>query len=218
MTPRNCIVAILPALLYGTLVTQTAAQVHDTSYGARALGRFIDNARTDDRLPPGLREITVERLESLPVHYFALLDDSSAALWLQTVVALLTVLPEPVCGSLLSPSGENQLTISTLIARADSATVDALLLVHERVLLAIAQPVPRHTATREEVGRTVGRLLAELPSAEQQRFGYIARNPPPNDADACWAARTLYGKIVTLPPSQLGPIFRAMSQPPRSND
>ena len=218
MTLRNCVFPILLAPLYGALVPTGAAQVHDTSYGARALVRFIANARTDDRLTPTLREITVERLESLPVHYFALLDDSSATLWLQTVVAILGDLPESVCGRVLSSSAENPLKLSTLIARADSATVDALLLVHERVLLAIAQPVPRHTATREEVGRTIGRLIAELPPTEQQRFGYIARNPPPSEADACWAARTLFGRIVTLPPSELGPVFRAMSQPPRAND
>jgi hypothetical protein len=218
MILRNCVFAISLAVLHGALIPAAAAQVRDTSYGARALLRFITNARTDDRLPPRLREITVERLDALPVHYFALLDDSSATLWLQTVVALLGDLPESVCGSALSPSAENPLKLSILIASADSTTVDPLLLVHERVLLAIARPVPRHSATREEVGGTIGRLIAELSPADQQRFGHIARNPPPNEADACWAARTLFGRLATLPPSQLGPVFRAMSQPPRAND
>jgi hypothetical protein len=217
MTVRNCIFAILPAV-FGGLMPTAAAQVRDTSYGARALVRFIANARTDDRLPPRLRDITIDRLESLPVHYFGLLDDSSATLWLQTLVGVLGDLPESACGSALSPSAESPLKITTLIASADSATVDALLLIHERVLLAIARPIPRRTATREELGGTIGGLIAELPPADQQRFANIARNPPPSEADACWAARTVFGKIATLPPSHLGPVFRAMSQPPRANE
>jgi hypothetical protein len=210
--------ALLLAALCSALVPAAAAQARDSSYGSRALVRFVSRVRTDDRLPARLRDMTLERLDALPVHYFALLDDSSATLWLQTLAAILEKLPEPACGAVLSPSAENTLKLSTLIASADSATVDAVLRVHERVLVAIAKPVPLPIATREETGSTIGRLMAELPPADYQRFVHIAQTPPPNEGDACWAARTLYRQLATLPPPQLGPVFRAMSQPPRANE
>jgi hypothetical protein len=43
---------------------------------------------------------------------------------------------------------------------------------------------------------------------------FIARNPPPNQADACWASQTLFGELAKLPPGELGPVMRRMSAPP----
>ena len=215
MNLRSRTLLILVAVLLSAHAPTAAAQIADTTYGTRALARFFANLRSDTRLPDSLRGLTFGRLDSLPVAYYALLDDSSASLWLQTQAAVLRQLPDSACAAVMAQSDNNAFNLSTILAGVDSTTVDALLLVHQRVLLALTRPVARRTATPEEFRTAMGRVMSQLRPVDQQRFVNIARNPPPNHSDACWAARTLIGQLAELSPSDLGPLFRAMSQPPR---
>ena len=175
MNLRNRTYLILVAVLLSAHVSKAGAQISDTPYGTRALARFFANLRSDTRLPDSLRGLTFGKLDSLPVAYYALLDDSSASLWLQTQVAVLHQVPDSVCAAIASQSANNAFNLSTILGTVDSATVDALLRVHERVLLAVAQPVARQTATPEEFRTAIGRIMSQLPPVDQQRFVHIAR-------------------------------------------
>jgi hypothetical protein len=207
---------LLPALLSGlcTIVQVGSAQNTDSTYGRRALERFLERTRADARLPDSLRSLTVERLDSLSVTYFGNLDDSSMALYLRTTVAMLRQLPEPLCAAAGGLSGEHDLTLVRMLTGVDSVTADSLLRVHELALLAATRGASPRVGTPEELHSVMGRLITGLPPEQQQRFMFVARNPPPSQADACWASQTLFGELAKLPPSELGPVMRRMSTPP----
>lgn len=207
---------LLPALVSGlcTIVQVGAAQNADSTYGRRALERFLERTHADARLPDSLRSLTVEGLDSLSVTYFGMLDDSSMALYLRTTVAMLHQLPEPQCAVAGGLSGEHALTLARVLTVVDSVTADSLLLVHERALLAATQGTSPRVGTPDELRGVMGRLITGLPPEHQQRFMFIARNPPPSQADACWASQTLFGELAKLPPGELGPVMRRMSTPP----
>jgi hypothetical protein len=143
-----------------------------------------------------------------------MLDDSSMALYLRTTVAMLHQLPEPQCAVAGGLSGEHSLTLAEVLIAVDSETADSLLLVHERALLAATRGTSPRVGTPEELRDVMGRLITGLPPEQQQRFMFIARNPPPRQADACWASQTLFGELAKLPPGELGPVMRRMSAPP----
>jgi hypothetical protein len=119
---------LLPALFSGlcTIVQVGSAQNTDSTYGRRALERFLERTRADARLPDSLRSLTVERLDSLSVTYFGNLDDSSMALYLRTTVAMLRQLPEPLCAAAGGLSGEHNLTLVRMLTAVDSVTADSL--------------------------------------------------------------------------------------------
>jgi hypothetical protein len=151
-------------------------------------------------------------LDSLPADYFAVLDDSSVSLFLRSAVAILGQLPESLCARSVAP-GNTTLNLLGALAVADSATIDAVLLVHERALLAVAQRAPRLDTTPVDARVALSGVVTGLPQRDQQRLLGIAGNTA-LDKDLCWMARTLFGAMAQLPPSELGPLFRALSRQP----
>lgn len=193
-----------------TALARAEAQV-DSSYGARALSRTLERIRADTRLPDSLRGITIGGLDSLASKYFALLDDSSTALYVRAFAGALRQLPDSQCAEAGGLSG-GELNLLTLLGSVDSATVDSLLLAHELALLAAARGTSQRVGTAAEGQETIVRLVTSLPPEDQQRFFFIAQHPPPNPSDACWAIRMLFEELAKLPPASLGPIMRRMSQ------
>jgi hypothetical protein len=200
------------SILAGLAVSSSrlCAQAQDTAYASRAVGRFLQTLRVDATLPDSLRHLTPGNLESLPTAYFQLLDDSSISAYLQTMASVLRQLPKAQCAE-ASSGGSGP---GSLLAAVDSATVDALIIVYDRIIRAVAVATPRKVATRAEMQAAILRITGGLPVADQQRLQNIARNPPPSQDDACWFNRLLMDGLAKLPPEELGPVFRAMSAPP----
>ena len=190
--------------------SRVCAQARDTTYSTRALGRFLQTLRVDATLPDSLRHLTPANLESLPTAYFQLLDDSATSSYLKTMASVLRQLPKAQCAE---ASGGGSAP-GSLLAAVDSATVDALILVYDRIIRAASVATPRKVASRAEMQAAILRITGGLPVADQQRLQYIARNPPPSQDDACWFNRLLMDGLVKLPPEEVGPVFRAMSGPP----
>ena len=212
MAPSYRSLAIALILSFGTGLGRASAQATDSTYGARALARFLDRNHADTRLPDSLRDMTIGRLDSLADQYFVLLDDTATALYVRAFAGALDQLPESQCAQLGGLAGDEEINILTLLASVDSATVDTLLLVHELALLAAARPTPQRVGTQEEMQAAIVRLVTSLTPDDQQRFTAIALHPPPSQSDACWADRTMFGGLAKFPSADLGPVMRRMTQ------
>jgi len=208
---RSLAAALILAL--GSGLGRAEAQATDSTYGARALARFLDRNHADTQLPDSLRNMTIGRLDSLADQYFVLLDDTATALYVRAFAGALDQLSESQCARLGGLSGEkDEMHLVTLLALVDSATVDTLLLVHELALLAAARPTPQRVGTQEEMQAAIVRLVTSLTPDDQQRFTAIALHPPPSQSDACWADRTMFGGLAKFPSADLGPVMRRMTQ------
>ncbi|HVE78436.1 MAG TPA: hypothetical protein VNA89_06230 [Gemmatimonadaceae bacterium] len=101
------------------------------------------------------------------------------------------------------------------LARLDTASANAWTLLAYRAALAELKQEPPRQPGEEEVTAAMAALIATLPAPQRDRFvNALSDKPGTSDADACWAGRTLYRKLVTMPEPTRGVLARAVLTDP----
>lgn len=200
-------------ILVGVGVPQRG-HAQDSTYGQRALARFIQTMENDSTFPDSLRHLTVGQLDSLSLDYFNLMDDAGTALYIRAMASALHEMSDSACGLTLLPGHDSLTSLVGILSAVRPPTVDTLLLVHRLALVAAAHPTARTADTPEEAQDAIRRFIMALDSTDRQRFIHAAQHPPMSIEDACWVQRTLYDYLATLPEGEVGPLERRLSAHP----
>ena len=188
-----------------------AAQLPDTGYATRALSALAASLAVDPTLPDSLRHLTVAQLVAPGnMRYAAYLDDSSISAYIRVTAATLHQLPEARCAKALRPDRTDSSDLDRLLPYVDSGTADQWAGVLARIVRARARPSGGRVAADAEVGALNRAVVAALDSSDRERLVRIAQFRPPDQADACWAIRTILDGMAAVPPAQLGPVQRAL--------
>lgn len=202
-------------LLLGLALLQPGAlpaQGADSAYASAALDRLASRLAADTSLPDSLRHLSpADLIAKDAMNAMPRLPDEGVVRFMRLMAASMHALPEPTCGSLLMAGNQRGSDPEEMLFQLPPPLADEWIALLEQLVHARAnrQPYGR-IATAEEMHAWNMGLPDRLEPERRDRLIRIAQNPPPTQADACWAMRLIMDDLAAAPPATIGPITRAM--------
>ena len=157
----------------------------------------------------GLRGMALMQIAGDSALYFV---DDSGLRQLSALFGESAAQASPEACALLYTAGSDAFpdAFARVLQNADSSLVDRWAAFMVRLVRAgILRPSPGRLASADDVGATIRALIAEQPASDRERLRRGAAKQG-DVRDVCFFTMTLYRQLGELPPSKVGPVFRAM--------